>query len=205
VSGRHPTLISDLGGVVIDFAFERAFAHWAESLGIEVARIDFPYRDATYLAYERGEVGTAEFVSFLARHLDLPLDEAAFLAGWERIFIGVVDEMVDLYRALRSEGVRVVGLTNTNAAHAPVWRNGFVDALAVFDRIYASSEIGARKPDPEAYTHVLRAEGIAASDAVFLDDTPYCVEGARAVGLAAYLYRDPAQARADLLRAGLPA
>jgi glucose-1-phosphatase len=205
VSRSSRTLISDLGGVVVDFSFEHAYDHWAERLGISVNEIVFPYRDALYHDFERGRVTTAEFTAHLSGVLGHTIGEEVFLAGWQRVFTGVNAEVVELYRELNAHDVRIVGLTNTNEAHVEVWSRQFAEHLDVFAAIYASSEIGARKPDPDAFHHVLEEEALEPREAVFIDDTGYCVDGAGAVGIDALLFHNAGQLRADLRARGLPA
>ncbi len=197
-------LISDLGGVVISFDFRRAFEVWADYLGESVEDVvgRFDFQDEVYLDFERG-LSTERFVRHLAENRELDVGARTFDAGWRDIFTGTIDGTVALYRELADAGVRLATLTNTNAAHVPVWKEQYADELAVFDEFYASSEIGARKPEPEVFEHVLEAEGVEPHEAVFVDDTPYCVEGARAVGMTAYLFTGPDQLRRDLASEGL--
>jgi putative hydrolase of the HAD superfamily len=44
------------------------------------------------------------------------------------------------------------------------------------------------KPSPEIYEHCLRGLGVAAQDALFLDDRPSNVQGAEAVGMHSILF-----------------
>jgi putative hydrolase of the HAD superfamily len=65
------------------------------------------------------------------------------------------------------------------------------DALAafeldqLFDAVVISAEIGLMKPDPAAYQAVLERLGVAPQQAIFVDDFPANVDGARAVGMEA--------------------
>ena len=42
--------------------------------------------------------------------------------------------------------------------------------LSEFNKVYCSSQIGARKPAAEAYERVLQDAGLKPEDAVFVDD-----------------------------------
>lgn len=53
------------------------------------------------------------------------------------------------------------------------------------DPTVISSEVGSAKPNPEIYRVALRRWGGNASDALFVDDLPVNVAGARAVGMSA--------------------
>jgi len=57
--------------------------------------------------------------------------------------------------------------------------------LSHFRDVFLSSAIGLRKPDAEAYDHVVKAIGVPASRILFFDDTAANIEGARARGLRA--------------------
>ena len=48
------------------------------------------------------------------------------------------------------------------------------------------------------YEHALRGLGVAAVDALFLDDREENVEGARRLGMHGLLFHSPAQAQAEL-------
>lgn len=50
-----------------------------------------------------------------------------------------------------------------------------------------STETGIRKPDPRAYAMAVDGMGIPAEEIVFIDDSPYYVEGGREAGLQCIL------------------
>jgi putative hydrolase of the HAD superfamily len=54
-----------------------------------------------------------------------------------------------------------------------------------FDVLVDCTEFGERKPAPGPYLKAAADFGLAPEEIVFLDDTPYCIEGARAVGMIA--------------------
>ena len=59
-----------------------------------------------------------------------------------------------------------------------------------FDGVYLSSEAGFQKPDPRFFRLALEREGLEARDCLMLGNDPRCDgEGARAVGMAAYVIR----------------
>jgi len=70
-----------------------------------------------------------------------------------------------------------------------------------FDVLVDCTEFGERKPAPGPYLKAAADFGLAPSEVVFLDDTPYCIEGARAVGMPAVPVDPLARANAfDLAR-----
>jgi HAD superfamily hydrolase (TIGR01509 family) len=101
----------------------------------------------------------------------------------------------------------VACLSNTNALDAARFRDEFALDRR-FDHCVFSNEIGLRKPDRECYAHVLARVGLAAQPwrVAFFDDSLSCVQGARAVGMAAYQTTSVAAIRGHLATVGvLPA
>ncbi|QJW85440.1 HAD-IA family hydrolase [Ramlibacter terrae] len=82
-------------------------------------------------------------------------------------------------------------------------QRAFPEVLAKFRHVFASHEMGHRKPQPEAFRHVLDAIGVAADEVLFFDDTQENVDGARACGLEAVLVRSPRDVWQGLAAAGL--
>ena len=67
------------------------------------------------------------------------------------------------------------------------------DWLPKFDQRTFSCELRISKPSPEIYEHCLRGLGIAAQEALFLDDRPANVQGAEAVGMRGILFTSAAE------------
>ena len=124
--------------------------------------------------------------------------------GWNSVFVRPIPDTVDLIRAAR-ERLPCYAFSNTNATHlAEMWR-AFPEVLALFRTVFTSHEIARRKPDTEAFRHVLEAMQLAAPDVLFFDDLAENVAGARACGMQAVLVRSPGDVRAALLEHGIVA
>ena len=94
----------------------------------------------------------------------------------------------ELLAALRQRG-KVLLLSNAQSLFTrPELRQlGLEDC---FDGVYLSSEAGFQKPDPRFFRLALEREGLEARDCLMLGNDPRCDgEGARAVGMAAYVIR----------------
>jgi len=63
--------------------------------------------------------------------------------------------------------------------------------LGHFREMFLSSSIGLRKPDAQAYDHVVNAIGVPAERIVFFDDLAENIEGARERGLIAVHVTSP--------------
>lgn len=75
-----------------------------------------------------------------------------------------------------------------------------------FDVIVYSAEVGLAKPDPAIYRLALRQLGVAASEAVFVDDVLENVEAARDLGMAGVQFKkgmDAEAVRAEFAALGI--
>ena len=130
------------------------------------------------------------------------LAKAAGFEDWREFFRVVTDTlpqgMLDddalaLMRDARVAGRRVGVLTNDGyLINGPEWFQSRPE-FRELDAFVDATELGVRKPAAEAYLAAAKELDLAPERIVFLDDTPECVEGARAVGMVG-LHVDP-QAR----------
>ena len=98
---------------------------------------------------------------------------------------------------------RLVILSNTDAVH---WAHIMRDypVMQAPHALYTSFELGLTKPGWEIYQHVLKAEGFAAADSIFIDDRIDNVEGARALGMTGIHFTgDAAALKAELSGLGV--
>jgi len=194
VSAGEPVeaLLFDLGGVLVEYDWERAFGHWAGRGGTPAERIRERFGvDEAFERYERGEMSDAEFFDALDAKLDAKLTQADLYEGWNRIFIGTIDPTIDLVARIDPRMPMYV-FSNTNGAHHSTWARDYADALAPFRRVFTSFEIGRRKPEREAYEQVAAAIGAPRGRILFFDDVIENVEGARAAGMQAVHVQSPA-------------
>jgi putative hydrolase of the HAD superfamily len=91
------------------------------------------------------------------------------------------DDTVPFLTWLRDQGTLIALVSNC----ADTTR-GLLEHLGVIplvDVVVLSCEVGSMKPSPEIYVQALADLGIAAADAVFIDDQPTFCLGAEAVGV----------------------
>ena len=178
-------LLFDLGNVVFRIDFGRVFARWAEHAGCDAALLREKFsHDEPYQRHERGEIESAAYFASLRGSLGVALDDARFLEGWNDLY---VEEMPGI-RALLARiapKIPIYGFTNSNRAHATRYLKQFAPALRYFRKVFASYEMGLRKPEPAAFAYIAKETGVPAGRILFFDDTLENVEGARACGLQA--------------------
>jgi HAD superfamily hydrolase (TIGR01549 family) len=184
--GTADALLFDLGRVVLDIDFSKVVACWAGHAGCEPAYLAgrFSWRDEFYQRHERGEISDAEFFAALRALLGVELSDAQFLEGWNKIFAGEMPGIAELL-ARAAQRLPLYAFSNTNGAHVEYFLQAYADVLGHFREIFLSSAIGLRKPDANAYDHVVKAIGVPARRIVFFDDLAENIEGARGRGLQA--------------------
>ena len=178
-------LLFDLGNVVFEIDFERAFARWAHHASCDAALLrDRFSHDEAYQRHEIGAIGHAEYFESLRASLQIDIADAQFLDGWNAIFL---DEVPGISAALAQAAacMPVYAFSNSNPAHEACWSDRYGGTFAHFRKIFVSSTIGLRKPDAAAFRFVVNEIGVPAERIVFFDDSSDNVAGARACGLQA--------------------
>lgn len=197
-------LVVDWGGVLTQ-PLNQSTAAWAEADGVDPAHFGEVLKGWHTLAraeagdgldagpvaaLERGEIAVAEFEVLLADELGRlgsPVSAQGLLG---RLLAGLEQpepRMFDLVRTARAAGVRTALLSNSWGNTYP--RQGW-DSL--FDAVVISGEVGMRKPEERIYRHTAVLLDLPTSACVMVDDLPWNVEAARAVGMDAVLHTDPA-------------
>jgi putative hydrolase of the HAD superfamily len=189
-------LLLDYGGVMTS-SMGRAFAQFCIEHGVDPERFKALVADAygggasdgMMARLERGQIELEDFERWLAGELSGGIGETLEAAGLkESIFRGMEPDgrMVDVVRRVRGAGIRTALLSNSWGATG-YERDRFPD---LFDAVIISAEVGLRKPEPEIYLFAADRLGVAPSACVFVDDLLANVEGARAVGMEAFVHRN---------------
>ena len=198
-------VLFDFGGVILTSPFE-AFAHYEERTGLppgflRSVNATNPH-DNAWARLERGDDTLEEFSAAFG-------DESAALGhrvpGSEILPLLSGELRPAMVEAVRrcSERLTTALLTNNfiGLHDGPEGRPvdpRMAEVLDLFHVVVESSKVGVRKPDPHFYDLALDMIGIAATDAVFLDDLGVNLKPARALGMTTIKVTDPAEALADL-------
>ncbi len=189
--GDAEALLFDLGRVVLNIDFGRTLQCWARHAACEPAQLARRFlRDDLYERHEKGEISDEDFFAGLRLSLGVEISDAQFMEGWNAIFVGEMPGINQLL-ARAAQHLPLYAFSNTNAPHVAHFSGQFADVLKHFRKIFVSSAIGLRKPDAEAYDHVVQAIGVQADRIVFFDDLTENIEGARQRGLKAVLVTSP--------------
>jgi len=115
------------------------------------------------------------------------------------------DRVLSWTRDLRTAGLRTSILSNLPRTLGERLRSeaGFLDH---FDQVTFSYELGFIKPEAQIYQHAIEGLEVEPAEALFLDDRPENVEGARAAGIHAEVFNNWEDfLERDCERYGLPA
>lgn len=186
----------DLGGVILRTEHQAPRALLAERLNMTYEEIDqLVFASESSRQASLGTITTEQHWEAVMHRLGRPMTEAGAIRG--QFFAGdVLDRgLLDFIRSLRTR--RKTGLISNGwpDLRRYIVDNKFEDA---FDTLVISAEVGLMKPGPEIYHLALGRLGMPAEAALFIDDLPANLEGARAVGMQAVLFRDSAQTMRDI-------
>jgi putative hydrolase of the HAD superfamily len=183
----------DFGNVVCFFDYSLMFERLGHRLGVPGSQLEalMHERGAAKLGreFERGRLTAEQFAGQVMQLAGTSMPFAEFEAEWPDIFT-LNEPVARLVAALKRQEYTLLLGSNTNVLHARYYRRKFEEALAPFDHLVFSYEIGELKPDLAFFSACLNKVGASASECVFIDDAPANVEGARRAGLQAVLYRD---------------
>ena len=201
-NGTIQAVIFDLGGVLIDFDFNRANRRIAEITGLQPDEIRRRILSCSgFLDFECGRISEREFHACVEKVLGHSIPFSTFHELWNFIFSDEIAPTVALVPELR-RSVKVGLLSNTNALHFEHLKTR-MRVLSEMDHVFASHEIGHRKPDAEAYQHVLKEMKVPAQHAVFVDDLAENIAAARQVGMIGIHASSAANVAAGLKDLGL--
>ena len=102
-------------------------------------------------------------------------------AEFSRVHTRLCEDTVPFLQWLRSNGVLTALVSNCSDTTRPQLE--YLGIIPLVDAVVLSCEVGSMKPYPEIYVTALEELGVAAVDALFIDDQPTFCVGAEAVGI----------------------
>jgi len=158
------------------------------------------------LAYDRGDISYEAYWSKLVEEARVKMDPQQLqqVGRWDLEMWGHVNPtMVEWVEQIRLSGIRTALVSNMPHEMIRYSRRNF-SWLKHFDHTTFSAEVRLVKPEAAIYRHSLDGLGVAAEEALFVDDREQNVEGARAVGLRAVQFSSVRQFRSDLAGLDFP-
>jgi HAD superfamily hydrolase (TIGR01509 family) len=175
-------LIFDFDGLILDTEGPE-FQSWIEIYQYHGARLEFAVWAATI-----GTASTFDAYAELERQVGRPLDRAAIRAHRrqrnEELFAAeaVRPGVLDYVREARERGLGLAVASSSPRS----WVGGHLERLGIinhFDHLRCADDVQLVKPDPELYLSAIDALGVAANEAIALEDSPNGILAAKRAGL----------------------
>jgi putative hydrolase of the HAD superfamily len=180
-------VIFDYGRVLSSSPSREELAVLAKVTGVSESTFFDLYSD-TRDHYDRGEADYKQHWQQFAEAAEVEISRQAVeqaVTLESEIWTQANCETLKLAREIKASGTKIAILSNMP-----------------FDVLTWSCELGIIKPDQAIYQACLERLGCEAERALFFDDRPRNVEGAKQVGMEAHVFESAAQARA-IVRRGL--
>jgi epoxide hydrolase-like predicted phosphatase len=190
-------VIFDIGGVLEVTPPTGWMERWAARLGVSGQEMSSRL-EGTWRAGTLGEVDldTVELRTMSALGLtDGELSE--FMDDLWTEYMGSLNcELADYFGSLRPR--YRTGILSNSFVGARERESAAYGFDQMCDAVVYSHEEGMAKPDPRFYGVILERLSVEAEEALFIDDSPACVQGALDVGMRAIRYFDNRQAIAEI-------
>lgn len=183
------TILFDLGNVILYFSHERMFQQMGALCGLSGEDIRRLMQDHNVVReFETGRMSRPEFHRLFQSWTGKEVDRRRLMRAVSNIFTPN-ETLIPVLDQLKTAGLRLVLLSNTNIAHIGFVKEKF-DVLSRFDALVLSYEVGAMKPDPPIYEAALNAIHCEPGECLYTDDIVENVERARGFGLQAEVFID---------------
>jgi putative hydrolase of the HAD superfamily len=198
-------VILDYGEVVTRRPTAEEFGRMAEMLNVT---FDMFYKlwEASRGPYDRGDFTAQEYWLKFAAEVSASIDttQIEILRKIEvEIWAHPNPDMLHWVSQLRAAGIKTALLSNMPWDLVKHVRTNFL-WMENFSFITLSAEVGLIKPDSAIYEHTLQGLGVAASEALFIDDREINVQAARALGIRGLQFRSIAELKHDLEALAFP-
>ena len=185
------TLLFDMGNVLVFFSHQKMCAQ----IGALCNRPPDSIRDILIQSdlqadFERGRITEGQFHRLLEQAVRQGIDKGELLQACSEIF-ELNAPMIRILDALRSQGYRLLLLSNTSVTHFEFIRDKY-DVLERFDEYVVSYQVGAIKPEPLIFEAALRAIACDPNECFYTDDIAEYVQAGRSYGLQAEVFQDAA-------------
>lgn len=182
-------IIFDLGGVILNLDMERTFFAFRKLTGMDdLPEYSYNRQHEIFKQYEVGAISSAEFADGLRELIHPDLTNQEIIGAWNAMMLFVPQARLELLERLQKH-YRLFLFSNTNSIHYKefmrrVRKSNNPKGLDIyFEKTYYSHILKMRKPDAQAFQHILDENGLIPEETLFLDDTPGHLEGAKKVGL----------------------
>ncbi len=197
---ERPTVIFDLGGVLVGVDFVRACKRLEAAGGAAAAVVyETIANGPDKQAFDTGRLSPQQFAARFCASIGAHVSYADFADIWCDIF-AEQREVTGLLDRIATKADLVL-LSNTDPLHLAYVRKHY-DFLPKFGRMLLSYEVGYAKPARQIFERAL-ALCTPGARMIYFDDVVEYVAAARACGLHAEQFVDAVKLRRDLERFGV--
>lgn len=190
------TIVFDLGGVLVKFDPRSGMEQMGFSEDAVRVFMEKIYSglweecDAMQLTLE-------EIITLFKQHVPGYEREVDLL--WENLTMitGVFDYSRSWVQGLKDAGYKLYVLSNFGQAAFEI-DSKIYDFLELMDGKLISYELGIIKPDRRIYEALFTRFAIDPEEAVFIDDRPANIDGAKAIGMEGIVFENYAQTKREL-------
>ena len=193
------TVILDFGSVLVDWNPHRVFDAYfgsKEKSNWYIANICTSEWNAEM---DEGKPFAQGIAELSAIYPEWATEIQYYFDHWIEMMGDEIPGMRDLLKDLKARGYRLIGLTNWSSETFCLVRHRY-PIFDLLDGMLVSGEEHLLKPSPEIYRRLFEKFSLNPEECLFIDDNPANVEGAKAVGLPAILFKDADAIRATLLK-----
>ena len=155
--------------------------------------------------YDRGIMSAKEYYNMVLARLGVVLDDKDVdemimmdYESWKNINPGTVALMEDVKKA-----GYILGILSNIPQDFLAWARKNAPAFSLPHVGLYSCDVGLIKPEPAIYQKLLSLAGVKGEELVFFDDRSENVKGAADLGIKAFLWKDPENARRELITLGV--
>ncbi len=188
----------DYSGVIAGLPSSVFNERMSEMLGIPVETFLEEYYKVNYRLNKEG-ISSKELLLDLLTILgkdDKRAEVEAFLTPLYANGLEPNADVIELVRQCKAAGYKTAILSNNTLETAAYLHQA--DFARYFDAILVSMEIGAMKPEPEAFAKLFSALNVLPEETVFIDDSPKSLSTASEVGYHPILFTTYEQLIKDL-------
>lgn len=186
---KFDAIIFDLGGVIINLDPNATIIAFAQLSGKSPDEIAFAYENSEFFKqYEIGSLSDEEFRASIRNSLQINASDQLIDNAWNAMLLEIPINRLDAFKQLKRD-FRLFVMSNTNDIHIRKF-NGVFNELSsgnefktYFDKVYYSQEIGARKPNANAWTPILKENKLEANRVLFIDDRLDNIKAAHSLGI----------------------
>jgi len=195
-------VIFDIGRVLIGIDVARAMRGMASGLSLSPEELwSAIEKDPRWKDWQEGRISARAWHLHMKQRFGGSATFEEFTEMWNLVLDPEPVHSEELLEKL-SKKYRLALLSNTDPIHV-AYMEARYDFFSYFPARIYSCTVGATKPSHIMYKEALRACGVRAEEAVYIDDIAAYVEAAERLGMAGVQFRYPEQLAVALQEMGM--